>query len=97
MFCAHAPVSYTHLIFQTVVAGELFAYRLAQLDRAAGRSIARHALIERALGRVSYVLGRIEIRLARAKSYNVYATLAHRLFARVYRQRRGGRYVPAAI
>ena len=97
MLCAVGYDDLIRLVFKAIIALKLFTYRRAQLQRAAGRSVARHALIQSRLCGVAYVLGRIEIRFARTESNDVNALFLHSLRLGIYNKRGRRRDTPATI
>ena len=67
------------LVVQAVVAQELLADGLLEVHRARSGRIPRHALVQGLLCGLADVLGRIKIRLARAKAHDVQALGLHLL------------------
>ena len=59
------------LVIQGVLAAEFLRYGLLQFRDAVGRGVAGLACVDRRLGRISDVLGRVEVRLARAEADHV--------------------------
>ena len=78
-------------VVQAVFALEFVADRLAQRERAGGGRVARHTVIQRVLGGIADVFGRIKIGFASAEADHIQPLLLHFLGLGIDRQRQRSR------
>ena len=76
-------------VVQAVIAFERVADRLAQFDRAGHGRVLGHALVKRVLGRLDYIIGGVEVGLARPEGHDVQPLCFHCLGFRGDGERQG--------